>query len=338
MRYLWLLLPVILWTACGTDSEKTVSTPYSRVQGKTMGTTYSIIHEPSDALVSAEVYSLLQEVNMAVSTYIPESVISRFNREGKIVTSDPHFIVNTVLSSEVFELTDGAFDPTVGPLVNAWGFGWEGRKPEAPGEDKIDSLLLLVGFDKLQIEGTDSISIDAPAGMQLDYSAVAKGYGVDAIGRYLESVGITQYFVEIGGEARVKGNSERKSPWRVGINTPLEGGGIGDLFARIALTDMSMATSGNYRNFYSVNGRKVWHTINPGTGQPEANPVVSATVLHPDCAMADALATACMVRGVESLEMIERVEDAELYLITVDDNGELQGQFTPGFEKYLLDQ
>ena len=337
MRNLLMIAVAVLALACGAESTTQKSEAYTRLQGETMGTTYSIIHEPTDRAVKQGVDSLLRAVNMAVSTYIPESVISRFNTSGQIVTSDPHFIVNTILSAEVFELTDGSFDPTVGPLVNAWGFGWEGRQPEAPSTERIDSLLTLVGFDKLEVSGTDSISISAPSGMKLDYSAVAKGYGVDAVARYLEGRGIDQYFVEIGGEARVKGNSERGEPWRVGINTPLEGGGINELFARIGLSDMSMATSGNYRNFYTVDGQKVWHTINPETGMPEENPVLSATVLHPDCAMADALATACMVAGVESLEMIERVGDAELYLIVIDENGELTGSHTSGFAKYLLD-
>ncbi len=338
MRTITIIITATLFVSCGGGVIQKQTESFTRLQGKTMGTTYSIIHEPSKFDVQKGVDSLLVDVNMAVSTYIPESVISRFNQTGQILTSDPHFIVNTILSAEVFETTEGAFDPTVGPLVNAWGFGWEGRKPEPPERGEIDSLLTLVGFDKLTISGTDSIAVSAPPGMKLDYSAVAKGYGVDAIALYLESMGIRQYFVEIGGEARVRGNSERGEPWKVGINTPVEGASVNELYARIALSDMSMATSGNYRNYYTVDGLKVWHTINPATGEPEANPVLSATVLHPDCAMADALATACMVKGVESINMIERVGDAELYLITIDEKGELSAQYTPGFKKYLLDQ
>ena len=317
-----------------------------------MGTTYVVKHQRVHAVdYTDSIDALLVEVNMALSTYIPESSISEFNKTGVVTfetdrdgvettRAGKHFMTNYRRSFSIWNESEKAFDPTVGPLVNAWGFGWEGKKPVAPDSSVIDSLLLLVGMDKVSAERIDKVREIRAAvpGVKLDFSAIAKGYGVDVVADYLESVGLHDYFVEIGGEIRVKGLSPRGDKWVVGINTPDQEASVTDIFERLAIGNGAMATSGNYRNYYEIDGRKVWHTINPSTGYPEENNLLSASIVGPRCTTADALATACMVKGFPACkDFIGGIEGFGGYFIYMDDKGARQVSFTPEFNKYFVE-
>lgn len=299
------------------------------LQGSTMGTTYSVKYiDPEGRNLQPQIDSLLLVFNMSLSTYIPESEISRFNREDRLRYETPFFYPVLARSKEIYENTGGAFDPTVGPLVNAWGFGPEGR--QSPGKEAVDSLRRLVNYDSIVFD--EETVHKRMSGMKLDFSAIAKGYGVDVVAQYLLVEGIQNLFVEIGGEIYAQGTNERGIPWRVGVNYP--SGDADDqqnAQAIVSLEDQAIATSGNYRNFYEVDGVKYSHTISPVTGYPVTHSLLSASVFAPDCMTADAYATAFMVLGWEkAVEIDEQQDDIEVYLIYNDENGRLKSYSSPG--------
>lgn len=283
---------------------------------------------------------------MAVSTYIDSSLISKFNKNGNlnlnIEKGKNHFIDNYNKAAQVFEKTNGLFDPTVMPLVNYWGFGYDGKKEITTiDKNKVKSILEYVGFSKLNEEGSNSfqhlINKKNPK-TELDFSALAKGYGADQAGKLLESKGINNYLVEIGGEVYTKGLNESGKPWVIGVNTPKEEARINEFEAYVGLSGKGMATSGNYRNYYEIDGQKFSHTINPKTGFPERSNLLSATIIADDCMTADAYATACMVAGLEKAEeIIKNNNSLEGYFIFADKSGNLQSKYTEGFKPYLLD-
>ncbi len=324
-----LLIVVLANAGCNHDTQE--STDFVRLNGRTMGTTYSISYASHGIDYQSDIDSLLDDVNMAVSTYIPESIISKFNRTGEIrfdqlaregdkrqFSLQNHFMENWRIAVAINQVSDGAFDPTVGPLVNMWGFGWEGRASSRPDSAMVDSILIRVGIHHIYPifnEGV-KITLKDTIGVELDFSALAKGYGVDIVSEYLATCGVTNYFVEIGGEVRTSGLSPRGDKWRIGIIQPDPDADVSELYTRVALSNKSMATSGNYRNYYYIDGIRVWHTINPKTGYPESNPTLSATVVHARCIVADALATACMVMGPEEgIKMVADFPDAEAFIL-----------------------
>ncbi len=280
-----------------------------------MGTTYHIQYN-SDMQedLSDEIHHLLKEFNQSVSTYIPESAISRFNRSNRGIVVDSFMKKVFLKSREINELTKGAFDPTVMPLVNAWGFGFENYSHV--DSQMIDSLKQFVGMDKVFLK--DDSLIKVMPGVMLDFSAIAKGYGVDLIANLLENHHIHNYMVEIGGEVRVKGKNSRGNLWRVGIEKPLEG--EREIDKVLEITNIAVATSGNYRNFYYKNGKRYAHTIDPSTGYPVQHSVLSATVLALDCMTADALATAIMVLGKNNAMYLDSLDSVSLFLI-LDNHG-----------------
>lgn len=326
MRLILLSILLSLVLACTTDSPSNKDA-YQKVSGETMGTTYNITYEGRENK-KVLVDSVLLAVNKDVNTYDPNSTISSFNNAA--VGSDlsakrnKHFIANYKLAMQVAQATNGAFDPTVMPLVNYWGFGYTPKKPvTAVDSTAIDSLLQLVGMDKLEYSNT--ILQKTEAGTQLDFSALAKGYGVDEVGRLLEADGVKNYMVEIGGEVRARGINPRGEAWTIGINRPEEGVATTELQASLTLENSSVATSGNYRNFYEVDGVKYSHTINPKTGFPERNHMLSASIVASDCMLADAYATACMVLDVDAAKtLIENTEGLEAYFIYSTDDGQLE--------------
>jgi FAD:protein FMN transferase len=322
---------------------------YLTLQGETMGTYYQVTYLDSlDRNFQREVDSLLAAINMEVSTYIDTSTISFFNRaeekfdlgfgqsaENAAATGKRHFWVNLLAAREVFEKSGGAFDPTVMPLVNYWGFGYSEKKQVTSVDSAaIDSLMQFVGFNKVKMdESGQAILVKEKPGVQLDFSGCAKGYGVDAVGRWLEQKGIGNYLVDIGGEARAKGLSPRGDAWNIGINVPREDAGFAEIQTAMPLRDQSVATSGNYRNFYEVNGVKYSHTINPWTGYPERNKLLSASVLAKDCMIADAYATAFMVLGPEkALELASRLPGIEAYFIFSKEDGAMEISYTDGLK------
>ncbi len=345
------LLLLTLLSSCETSGNKMKeNADYTVVEGNTMGTYYRVTYKDvQDENLKTVFDSALQALNMQVSTYIPESTISRFNQADSLyqLGTDPntgnntgynndHFIANYKKAREVFSKTDGFFDPTVMPLVNYWGFGYdEKKKITTVDSSKIDSLMRYIGMDHVELELYDEseVLVKSNPGVKLDFSAIAKGYGVDLLGRILAARGISNYLVDIGGETLAQGMSPRGDAWKLGINYPNEEAGVQDIQTTVPLKDRALATSGNYRNFYEVDGVKYSHTINPKTGYPERNALLSASVFAPDCMTADAYATACMTLGPErAYDLIESIPNLEAYFIIGEEDGGMAVRYTPGLQ------
>ena len=268
-----------------------------QLAGRTMGTTYQVLYFDKDNRnFQAPVDSLLRLVNRSISTYDPGSQVSRFNRGGGIALSSPFFLTPLKRGLEVSALSGGAFDLTVMPLVNAWGFG-PGRMLDMDSAT-VDSLRSLIGFDKIRITRDSIVKTDRR--VQLDFGGIGQGYGADVIAGYLRARGITNLLVELGGEGIAQGkNLKTGKPWTIGILDPNSTRDEPYFKAYVALTDQSYTTAGNYFNYRVVNGKKYSHTIDPVTGYPAAQAILSASVFADDCTTADAWDTAFMVMGLE---------------------------------------
>ena len=304
-----LLFTVLIWQGCE-------STPYQHDQGFVFGTIYNITYQ-SDRNLQTEIEAELQKVDAEFSMFNEQSTVARLNR-GEVVDTSAMFSEVYQLAMAVNQDTDGAFDITVAPLVNAWGFGF--KHEQMPTAEQVDSLL--------QIRN------------QMDFSAIAKGYGCDVVARLLEEQGITNYMVEIGGEVVLRGVSPHQADWRIGVSKPTADtlSVEGELQTVLAMTDRAMATSGNYRNFYDKNGRRYAHTIDPRTGYPVQHSILSATVLADDCATADAYATSFMVLGMEGAKaVLARHPELEAYLIYTDGQNQLQVWFSPTLEDKIAE-
>lgn len=318
-------------------SCKPASHDYTKIQGSVFGTFYHVVYQSvqDNDSIDEGILKELNKVDWALSTYKDTSGISKFNvsEVGVKVDSMMKYVFDSGL--KVFHQTNGAFDMTVAPLVNAWGFGF--KKKDSVTSELIDSLLDYIGMDKVHLQG-DFLRKVKP-GIMLDASAIAKGYGVDVVADYLSSQGIANYMVEIGGEIRVAGVNDKGLLWHIGIDKPIDDQAAisRELQDIISLSNMGMATSGNYRNFYVKDGKKYAHTIDPKTGYPVQHSLLSATIVAPECMVADAYATACMVMGLnKSMEVIENLSGAEAYFIYIDDNGDTKVKFTPGFGKLIV--
>ena len=308
------------------------NTPFQKDEGMVFGTIYHITYQ-SDTNYQKEIEAELQKVDNSLSPFNKTSIISRVNRNEKVKVDE--------MFSEVFQLaekisgeTDGAFDITVAPMVNAWGFGFKTCNP--PTKQTIDSLRAIVGFHTVSLQ--DGYVIKKNPKTMLDCSAIAKGYGTDVVARFLKKKGVQNFMVEIGGEIVVNGNSEKLQPWRIGINKPTDDSlntsqAIQDV---VSVSNIAMATSGNYRNFYYKNGKKYAHTIDPKTGYPVQHNILSATVFADDCATADAYATSFMVLGLDGAKKIlEKHPELCAYLIFSDQKGSNQIWYSPSLQKKL---
>lgn len=308
------------------------NTPFQKDEGMVFGTIYHITYQ-SDTNYQKEIEAELQKVDNSLSPFNKGSIISRINRNEKVKVDE--------MFSEVFQLaekisgeTDGAFDITVAPMVNAWGFGFKTGTP--PTRQTIDSLRAIVGFHTVSLQ--DGYVIKKNPKTMLDCSAIAKGYGTDVVARFLKKKGVQNFMVEIGGEIVVNGNSEKLQPWRIGINKPTDDSlntsqAIQDV---VSVSNIAMATSGNYRNFYYKNGKKYAHTIDPKTGYPVQHNILSATVFADDCATADAYATSFMVLGLDGAKKIlEKHPELCAYLIYSDQKGSNQIWYSPSLQKKL---
>jgi thiamine biosynthesis lipoprotein len=340
---LFLLSLLCILFSCQSDPERAAEN-YLSLQGETMGTYYKVTYEDArQRNLKESIDSLLIALNNEVSTYIPTSVISTFNSaEDSLVLAEKgrrsdHFITNLMAAAEMYALSDGAFDPTVMPLINYWGFGYSKRQPVTKVDSsKIKTLKMLVGFDQLDlVEEGERVVLKKPVPeIQLDFSALAKGYGVDIVGQLLAKEGIENYLVDIGGEVIGKGLNAKGEPWSIGVSRPSETSKLTDLVAVIPLDNKAMATSGNYRNFYEVNGIKYSHTINPKTGFPERNTLLSATIVADNCMEADALATACMVKGTKAaIKWIQELQGVEAYLIYGKEDGSMGSWYSEGLKE-----
>lgn len=298
-------------------ARQRTSMPYQHNEGMVFGTFYRITYQ-HDHDLKAEIEREMKKVDDALSTFNKASIITSVN-ENKPVTLNDMFMSVYDLARQVSEDTGGAFDITVAPLVNAWGFGFKNNTPPTPSA--IDSIMAFVGYKKVRMIGRTIHKTDPR--VMLDCSAIAKGYGSDVVAHYLESMGVENYMVEIGGEIVVKGKSQKSRPWAIGVQKPIDDSLAveSDLQAVLNITDMAIATSGNYRNFYYKDGKKYAHTIDPKSGRPVQHNILSATVIAKTCAMADAYATAFMVVGLDEAEKIlRRHKDMKAYII-YDDNG-----------------
>lgn len=292
--------------------------PYIHNQGMVFGTVYSIKYQ-NDKDLQKEIEAELKRVDNSLSTFNRQSVISRINRN-EDVKADGMFAEVFSLARRISEETGGAFDITVAPMVNLWGFGFKGGA--APSAHSIDSLRSIVGYKKVRLEGRRIVKDDKRT--MLDCSAIAKGYGTDVVARFLKTKGIENFMVEIGGEVVTSGVSEARVPWRIGVTKPTDDSLSvnNEVQTVLNVTNKAMATSGNYRNFYYKNGRKYAHTIDPKTGYPVQHNILSATVLADNCATADAYATAFMVLGLEgSKAVLDRHPELMAYLIYSDRDG-----------------
>ncbi|AQS39400.1 membrane-associated lipoprotein involved in thiamine biosynthesis [Shewanella psychrophila] len=294
------------------------------LSGNTMGTTYHIKVVPSEQLpeanlLQAEIDLALEKVNDQMSTYRPTSELSRFNsmshEETITVSKDTAFVIAEGI--HLYDVTDGALDITLGPLVNLWGFGPDKRPTSIPSEDVIAAAKAKTGMQYLQLDGTKLTKTNPD--LYVDLSSIAKGFGVDIVAAILDKYHVSGYLVEIGGELSVFGNKVDGSPWRVAIEQP----DVDDREIQqvIAPGDMAVATSGDYRNYYEEDGRQFSHLIDPRDGYPIDHRLASVTVLHKQSMVADGYATAMMVLGTEKSLALAKQENLAIMLIEKQDSG-----------------
>jgi thiamine biosynthesis lipoprotein len=306
-----------------------------RVEGKTMGTTYHITYfDKKGRNFGSSIDSLLAIVNKSINNYDPTSEVSRFNTNSTGFKFElPYLYAPLKKAQEVFLASSGAFDPTVMPLVNAWGFGPD--KQINPDSSKIDSIRSFVGYDKVRIT-TDSL-IKKDARVQLDFGGIGQGYGADVIADWLRSKGISDMLVELGGEGMAIGkNLQNNGPWQIGILDPNSTYENQFFKAYISLTNKSFTTSGNYFNYREIDGKKYSHTIDPETGFPAQHAILSASVFAADCTTADVWGTAFMVMGHEkAIELLKQHPELDALLIYSSTDGKIQTYMTAGIEPFV---
>jgi len=305
-----------------------------RVEGEAQGTTYHITYfDKENRDFQPEIKKILADFDMSVSTYIPNSIISRINSNQPNVIVDKYFIACFNKAKEVWKNTDGAFDPTVYPLVNAWGFG-PGKKQKIE-KTKIDSILKFVGFNLIKLKGNTIVKKDSR--VALDFNAFAQGYSVDVVSEFLNLKGINAYIVEIGGEVYAKGKKPNGDNWTIGIEKPIDNKTSDNpLKAIVKLENLAIATSGNYRRFIIEDGIKYAHHINPKTGYPTKNNLLSASIFAKECISSDANATGVLVMGFEKAkEFLQKHQELQAYLIYSDDKGNYQIFESPGLKSII---
>ena len=310
------------------------SMPYQKSADFIFGTTYHITYQ-CDSDLSQSIKAELMKVDASLSPFNKESVITAIN-DNKDVRPDEMFKDVFSLAMDISKETDGAFDITVAPLVNAWGFGF--NNGSQPSRHQVDSLLRLVGYEKVSM--VDGKVKKKDPRIMLDCSAIAKGYGTDRVARLLQSRGVENYMVEIGGEVVTSGVNPERLPWKIGVTKPTDDSlNTGhELQTILNLTDKAMATSGNYRNFYYKGGKKFAHTIDPKTGYPVQHSILSATVITKSCAVADAYATSFMVMGLDKAkQVLERHPELMAYFIYSDEKGDMAVWFSPSLRDKIAE-
>ena len=330
LKYITSLLFILLLLSC---EEKQSEREEVKVEGLAQGTSYHVTYISSTGFnYQRAIDSLLIEIDNSLSTYQPRSVISRFNRADSTQSIDIFFKEVFEMAKEVYQKTDGAFDPTIAPVVNAWGFGFENINNT--DSFTIDSLMELVDFNAVNIMG--DVVVKNNSAIMLDFNAIAQGYTVDVLADFLEKTGINDYLVEVGGELVAGGKNRNDTLWRVGIDRPVDSLKQRVLEAIIHLDNKALATSGNYRKFYEKNGIKYAHTINPHTGYPVQHTLLSATVIADNCAMADAYATAFMVMGLEKTkEFLNNNKTLMVLLIYENEAKKLKTYTTPNIQQII---
>ena len=329
-QLLW-QLPFLAFLIVGTVIivSRQRSTPYQHDKGMVFGTVYHITYQSPQNL-QKEIESQLAQVDASLSPFNKHSIITAINENRDTVVNKMFTDVFT-LAMKISDITDGSFDITVAPLVNAWGFGFKGGA--MPTRHQVDSLKRLVGYRKVSLSNGRVTKSDPR--IMLDCSSIAKGYGCDVVAHYLRSKGIDNYMIEIGGEIVTRGISEKRLPWKIGVTKPTDDSlNVNqEIQTVINVTDKAMATSGNYRNFYYKNGRKYAHTIDPATGYPVQHTILSSTVIADDCATADAYATAFMVMGLDKAKaVLSRHPELMAYFILAGTGGNNDVWYSPSMK------
>lgn len=334
MSKIYAILFAGLLLSCSQNSNELDT--YQRIRGEAQGTTYSISIDSSksETITKAKIDSLFDRIDSSLSVWKNNSVISVFNSVDSLKVNDPHFLTVYYRSEELRNLTEGAFNAQIAPLVKIWGFGKNGIKPTT--EVSPDSLLKLVHNEIL----TDADSVNEAIifkklpGQSLDVNGIAQGYTVDVLAEYIKSKGVLNFMIEVGGEVRAEGKNEKGENWKIGIDKPLEDLSKRELEAVAEISGRALATSGSYRKFYELDGKKYSHTINPKTGYPVDHGLLSVSVLASNCTNADAFATAFMVMGKDkTVEFVNAHPELNLdvFLIYGGDDGNLDTHQTEGF-------
>ena len=309
------------------------------IEGRTMGTTYHVkvvagSLQPMAGL-KEKIDARLGQINGSMSTYQPDSEISRFNdlqQAGRAFEVSADFLRVMMTAKTIFELSAGAWDATVNPLVDLWGFGRADRPRAVPPKQKIAALMPQIGFGNILIEPNGSL-VKKNKFVTLDLSSIAKGYGVDQVAQVIRRSGFNNFLVEIGGEIFASGHRQDGKFWRIGINRPRIDAAFDDVYKIVDLNNQAFATSGDYRNFFEVDGIRYSHIIDPRTGYPVSNGVVSVSIIAGNCTLADGLATAVMVMGAETgLDLINRLEGVDGLIIVEKPNGSLEAYYSKRFE------
>jgi FAD:protein FMN transferase len=322
------VLSVSLLPCCAPRRE-------TNLEGQTMGTTWhvTVVGRGSTAGLQEKIERRLGEVNQTFSTYREDSEINRFSRFPRVGEEFPasrDFVAVMRAAARVYEISGGAWDGTVRPLVDLWGFGPLPRRADPPDPRKIEALLRDVGFDRIEIR--PAALVKRVASVTLDLSSIAKGYGVDQVAAVIRAAGFSDLLVEIGGEVYASGSRRGRGPWRVGINRPRAEASADELYRVVPLRDAALATSGDYRQFFVRDGVKYSHILDPRTGRPVTNGVVSVSVVAPDCTLADGLATAVMVMGAEAgLAAIAHLPQVAALVVVETRDGRLEDHASSGF-------
>ena len=328
-----LIIPLVLvWVLSCSPAGRG---EYHTVQGFTQGTTYSVTYRHENlSELKAEIDSVLRIFDSSLNSYDSTSIISAINRNESGVRTDSLFRTVFREASRVYQISGGAFDITLAPVINAWGFG-PGQQLDVDSA-MVDSLLQYVGMDKVRLVGDQVVKSDPH--VMLNVNAIAQGYAVDVLAAYLESLGCRNYMVEIGGEIRTRGMNPNGNFWRIGVDRPELGNQVPgrQLQVIINMHNRSLATSGNYRQFYEKDGMMITHTIDPANGFPKASNLLSATILTEECMTADAFATACMVMGLEKAkDFVEKLKGVDAYFIYGDNFGNYRVWHSEGLNKYI---
>ncbi|QTA89764.1 FAD:protein FMN transferase [Desulfonema magnum] len=327
-----IILIAILMAGCGQKDEVLMT-------GKTMGTTYHIrvvtgFFENAEGL-KKKIDERLREINQSMSTYIKESEISKFNAisstDEKFYISDD-FLKVMIVAKNLHDLTNHAWDGTIKPLINLWGFGNSEIRNDVPDAEEIHTILENIGFDHIKISEERYLK-KGKASISLDLASIAKGYGVDQIADLIEKKGFKNFLVEIGGEVYASGFRKDGGQWKVGINTPRKDAAYDEIYNVVTLHDKAFATSGDYRNFFEADGKRYSHVLDPTTGYPVTNRVVSVSVVADNCTFADGLATALMVMGHEKgLKLVSTLDNTECLIVLEEKDGSLTDYFSKGFK------
>ena len=335
-----LRVALLLALACGGHGCTSTDRPAAShlFQGETMGTTFSVkvvgdLDDTRVEMLRSSITHTVEQIDAAMSTYREDSELTRFNQSR---TNHPFPVSGDTLvvfqrAVEVSEQTGGAFDITVGPLVDAWGFGPEGQPDTFPSDDEIDRLLDRVGYRKLEIDPVTSTIRKLDPLVSCDLSALAKGFAVDRVSELLDTEGVMGYLVEIGGEIRTSGSNDLRRAWQVAIERPDPG--TPAVYRLLALSDLALATSGDYRNYYQLDDRRISHTIDPRTGRPVSHGLASVSVIAPTCMEADAIATALEVLGPEDGYALAVEHGWAALLVGRREDGTLYDRETPAFGK-----